>query len=261
MLKRYFYYLFLLILLFFVPISLVSRLRDTAAQVLKPAGIFLVRQNIDLGNFLNSFRQISQLRDQKQRLQQEVYGLQQELAGKKDLERENTTLRQELGVTGATYPISKVLARIIIQGSNPTDKTYLVDVGAPQGVKEGQPVIYQGFLIGRVVSVREHSATIRAITSRESRVQVRLADSQEKGLLIGDGNAVYITDLTQGVTIRENSPVETSGLGSSLPQGILIGTIGSRLSKESDLSQSYLVNLSQDPAGVSSFFILLTENP
>lgn len=261
MLKRYFYYLFLLILLFFVPISLVSRLRDTAAQALKPAGIFLVRQNIDLGNFFNSFRQISQLRDQKQRLQQQVYSLQQELAGKKDLEMENTTLRQELGVTGTTYPISKVLAQIIIQGSNPTDKTYLVDVGVPQGVKEGQPAIYQGFLIGRVVSVREHSTVIRAITSRESRVQVRLADSQEKGLLIGDGNAAYITDLTQGVTIRENSPVETSGLGGSLPQGILIGTIGSRLSKESDLSQSYLINLSQDPAGVSSFFILLTENP
>jgi rod shape-determining protein MreC len=260
MLKRLGIFLGFLIILYLIPISWTAPLRDATVQAVKPAASYLVRQNVSFFNFVQSVRQISTLRSDKLRLENQVSQLQQKLSDKQTIERENEALRQEVGVTGVTQEIKKALAHIVLISDNPVDPTVTIDLGSSSGIKVDQAAIYQGALIGKVISVRQNSAVIRLVTSSESRVQVWLSATREKGLLVGDGSSVHLSNITQGITVPDHSVLETSGLGGSLPQGILVGETGELISKKSDLSQSFAVKLSRDPLSIESIFILLTSH-
>ena len=260
MYKRFIYLFILITLLLLLPISLVSSLRSRTVHSLAPLAAFLVRQNTSAVNFFENIGQIASLRQDNQNLEGQIISLQQQVVQDQDLARENTALRQELGVTGITRTLPKVYAQIILQGSDPLDRTFTIDVGTAQGVKVGQPAVSQGYLVGRVISASTNSAIVRSIASVNSRVQAWLADSQEKGLLLGDGNTVYLSDITQGVKVKANTIIETDYLDNSLPQGILIGQTGVTQSKPSDLSQKFLVTLPQNPNAIEAMFILLTNS-
>jgi rod shape-determining protein MreC len=249
----------LILVLIILPTSLVTPLRDRGARTTAPVGGFFVRESAAIRNFFHTITQIGSLRDDKQKLQTQVLTLQQQLAAQENLQRENDTLRKELGVTGVSRSSKKVFARVILQGSDPLDYTFTVNVGSADGVKEGQPAVSQGFLIGRVMTVREHSSIVRSITSRKSGIQAWLAETREKGYLVADGNVVLLSQITQGVTVKPDSVIETSGLGGSIPQGILIGQVGALESAPSQLTQTFRVTLPYDPKSLESLFILLVD--
>jgi rod shape-determining protein MreC len=259
MVKRFLTLFAVVLLLFIVPVGVVSVMRDTATRATSGPSGFFVRQTTAVRNFVVNIRQIGTLRTEKEDLQQQVLELQQKLANQENVTRENASLKEELGVTGVTRTTNKLLARIVIQGSDPLDRSFVIDLGNADGIRTGQPAVYRGSLIGRVTEVREHSAVVRSITSQKSRIQAWLADSREKGLLIGDGNTVTLTEITQGVVVTPEGVIETSGLGGSLPEGILIGRIASKSSSESEASQSFRVALNQDPNSLESLFILLID--
>lgn len=261
MLRRRLYLIVLIIILLSLPSYLVARARDLGMETMGPLGHYFVTLSVKLHNQWENLHQIPQLRDDRAHLQEEVGTLQQQLANQAEIKRENEVLRQSLGVTGVTKDINKVLARIIIWGNDPLDRTFTIDVGSKQQIKIGQPAVFQGFLIGRVTAVQNNTAVVRALVSKNSQIQVRLVDSHELGLLSGDGSSAQLTDITQGVNVANGTLVETSGLGGTLSQGILLGEISSSLSKPSDLSQKFAVKLSEDYNTLDSLFILLTEAP
>ncbi len=261
MLRKFITYLLIVLLLIILPLSLVGSLRDTATTLVSPLAEPLVGLNIRIRENIRSIRQISQLRQERVILQEENVRLQQKVVDFESLKRENEALRNELGISGVSREYHKVFARVVVRPPTTSDPTFVIDLGSSSGVKVGQPAIHQGALIGRVISVRENSATVRTITSKESRIQAWISESREKGLLIGDGSAAYLSDITQGIPVALGSVVETSGLGGSLPQGLVIGQLGSVQSKESDVSQKFLLTLNQDPTNIESVFILLTDSP
>jgi len=238
-----------------------KKLRDTTVQAIAPIGRNFVHQNTNVLNFFQNISQIPSLRQDRQQLQQQVIELQQKVAEQETIRRENEALRNEVGVTGISRDSKKLLGRIIVRGTDPLDHTFTVDVGSNQGVKENQPAVSGGFLIGKVIEVRSNSAIVREINSKNSVVQAWISENREKGALIGDGNSVLLTEITQGVEVKSESIIETSGLGGTLPQGILIGQIGAIRSKESDSSQKFLVKIMQDSANLESVLILLTDTP
>jgi rod shape-determining protein MreC len=261
MLKRFATIFSVVIVLLLLPLGLVSSLRTTAVRIVRPLAAPLIRNNTHILETFRTIRQIPVLRSDTQKLQEQNLVLAQKLIGYQDVIRENQTLRTELGVTGVARTYKKVFARIVVRGLSTVDQTFTVDIGTGSGIRIGQPAVSHGALVGKVISADANSAVIRTIISRESRIQARVSESREKGLLIGDGSNTFLSDVTQGVTVMQDSVVETSGLGGSLPQGIIIGQIGTGMSQKSDLSQKFLINVSQDPNSLESVFILLTDAP
>lgn len=260
MLKRIFALAILVVILLVLPFSFSARIRDISVQTIRPIGKYLVERNKGIHNFILNIRQIGSLRDDKLRLQTENSKLQQSLSDQETIRRENERLRKEVGVTGITNEYKKVLAHIVLIGSDGRDKTFTIDVGTSSGIQVNQAAISEGVLVGRVLSVRQHSAVVRSTLSRESKIQAWIATSREKGTLVGNGNSVSLTEITQGVDVQKNDVVETSGLGGSLPQGIIIGSINEMISKKSETTQSYSLNLAQNPTSLESVFILLTDS-
>lgn len=248
------------IIIYLLPFSFAASLRDGTVQAVRPIGSYLIHKNVSLHNFVLNIRQIDTLRQDKSDLQKENLELQKKLTDKETVERENETLRKELDVTGITTKQEKVLSHIILVNNDGKDRTFTIDVGSANGIKLDQAAIYQGALIGKVVSVRDHSAIVRSILSKDSLIQAWISNNREKGSLVGSGNTVQLEDITQGVTVKKGDIIETSGLGGSLPQGILIGTVKEQTSKESAPTQTFSINLAQNPLTIEYLFILLTSN-
>jgi rod shape-determining protein MreC len=257
MLRRRLTLLALTLLIFFLPTRFSAWLRDRTIHVVTPVGSYFIRHNTRLTGIWENIHNVPHLLQDRTALQQEVISLQQQLSDGATIAQENIVLRSELGVTGVSQQRKKVLARVVVRSNDPSDTTFTINVGTTQGVAVGQPAVIQGFLIGRVLSVQANSAVIRAITSSQSRVQVWIASSREKGLLVGDGVSVSLGDINQGVAVPNLSLVETSGLGETLPQGILVGTTSDALSKPSDANQRFVVTIPHDPSTSESLFILL----
>jgi rod shape-determining protein MreC len=266
MYRRIVFLVFFAIVLFVVPFSMSSWLRDRSIRTVAPLTIFLQKQRLAVTNFFLSLDQLDQLRTDKESLQQEVVSLQQQLSDYEQLKRENETLHKELGVTGTARDLPKVFAHIIVPGSDPLDRTFTIDVGKSQGIRVGQPAVSGGYLVGRIIEVRDHSAQVRTILSAQSVVQAWIPTIGDKGLLIGEGNTVSLQKISQGFAVPPGSIVETSGLSSSLdsdilplPPGILIGTTGTTLSQASDLTQTFRIDIATDPSSLESVMILLTD--
>lgn len=256
MLRRRLTLIGIALLVFLTPNRVGNAFRNKAVHLAAPLTSNLVRRSSRLSTALENIRSIPTLQAQRASLESQVVSLQKQLSDYETTKRENDTLRSELGVTGVTQQTHKVLAQVVLHSTDLTDTTFTVTVGSNQGVHEGQPVVSQGFLIGRIYLVRSTSAEVRTITSDQSRIQVWIADSREKGLLIGDGASAILSDITQGIQVTPHATVETSGLGGSLPQGILVGSINNLLSKPSDPSQRFRLTLPQDPNNLDSVFIL-----
>jgi rod shape-determining protein MreC len=262
MIRRTLYLVVLILALLLVPSHITARARGAIVHATAPVTKPLSALNRRFDAAIESFREIPRLSQRNASLQNQVVSLQEQLLRQGELAQENASLRQELGVSGVARQTAKVLAHVTVQGSDPLDKTLDVDVGTSQGIQAGQPAVYQGVLIGRVIQAESFSATVRLLISNKSVVQARInpgtGAATEDGLISGDGDAITLTDIQQGSNPVSKTPVETSGLGGSLPQGILIGSLAGLVSKPSDLSQSYQVSMPYDPDDLDSFFILLT---
>ena len=268
MYRRIFIFLLLALFLLAAPFTLSSRLRDTTSKVLAPIARPFQHERFVISDFFTNLSQISQLRKDNNSLETEVVTLQQQLSTSDQIKRENDTLKQELGVTGITRELPKVLAHVSIQGTDPLDRTFTIDVGSAQNIKVGQPVVSNGYLVGRIIEVRNQSSRVRSIVSSQSIVQAWIPATSDKGLLVGESNTSSLQKINQGNTIPNGSLVETSGLhGDSadgiipLPQGILIGTTTNNLSKASDLTQSFQVQTGTDPSKLESVLVLITTTP
>jgi len=259
MLRRYLTLLVAVILLLFVPVAVSAPLRNAATRLVAPIGNAILSRSQGLRNSWLNLRELDTIRSDRTTLQQRVVSLEQQLIETENLRRENEALRKELGVTGVTHALPKVAGRVIVQGDNPLDYTLTIDVGSDQGVEVGQPAVAQGVLIGKVIAVRAQSSVVRTITSLESGIQAWLVINQEKGFVVGNGSGVVLQDISQGLDVPPGTIVETSGLGGSLPQGILIGEVDSLTSAKSTLSQTFRLKLPIDPLSVQSLFIILTD--
>ena len=251
-------------LFFIIPLSVTNRGRDLAIHLTSPFIRVLDATRRNVSNIFINLGQIGSLRSERQELQSEVRDLNVQLSKLENVDRENATLRQQLGVTGIVHDTPKLLGRIILQSTNPLDRGFTLDVGSNQGVKVGQPVVSQGYLIGRVITTRGDSSVVRSIVSPKSIVQAWIPSLNQKGIVVGDGNTVTLTEIDQGVSVANDLNVETSGLASkdtpSLPPGILIGKISSSSSAASDLKQTFRLELGVDQTNLESAFVLLVDS-
>jgi len=260
MYRRFLAYLGLVLILFVLPITLVSRLRDIATSAVAPIGHFFLSKSTGLRNTVNNFSQLDDLRNQNTDLQAQVISLQEQLIELNNVKQENEDLRKQIGVTGVVHDTTKVLAQVsLYNNADPLDPTFTISAGSTAGIKVGQPAVYQGVLVGRVISVRDHSSVVRSVRSQKSLIQAAIDPGHNLGVVTGTGSGVTINYVNQGVTIAPKSIVETSGLGGTLPQGILIGSTGDQLSAKNDTSQTFSIDQVVEPSSIQSLFVLLVD--
>ncbi len=179
---------------------------------------------------LGSLAEFRNLREENERLRKELERLIIENIQLRELEAENRALRELLHFTQENpifdYTTARVTARVI--GFDPSGFTrfILINAGQKDGIAPGMAVVTERGLVGRVVKVYKNTSKVLLITDPSSSVSAYLQGSQATGLVEGtpDGSLVmrYIP-LEAQVSVGEVAL--TSGLGGTLPKGLVIGQV------------------------------------
>lgn len=162
------------------------------------------------------------------RLRRERNTLAMKCADMTALEEENARLRAALEFR-ARQKGRWVVAGVLSSGGGAAGvrKTIRVDRGSGSGVAEGMIVRVPDGLVGRVISVTEHTAEVLLITDPALKVACTLEGCPKSfGILWGGTeNRLVLRHLKAGERVFAQARVLTSGLGGVFPAGIPVGTL------------------------------------
>ena len=141
------------------------------------------------------------------------------------LRYENARLRAMLGVR-TDPPLPMVFAHTILDARGPFSNSRLADAGAGRGIAEGNPVLSDHGLIGRVVGVASGVSRIMLLTDVQSRTPVLIVRTNGRAILAGDGGGnPVLTYLRSHDALRDGDRILTSGDGGVIPRGLPVGSV------------------------------------
>jgi rod shape-determining protein MreC len=196
-----------------------------ASRALKPVRDFFGWA----GDTIDAKDQNADLKREVQDLRAKLSKAQVELRDAGQLEQ-LAELRQEDYFPEATAPVT---ARVIARSSTVWYSSVKIDKGSGDGLRENQPVIAAGGLIGKVTSVTGGTAEVRLITDGQSGVSAQVFPQGVTGVVrpeVGDPEELLLEHVESGRRVTENTLVITSGFTSSrteslFPRGIPIGRV------------------------------------
>jgi rod shape-determining protein MreC len=220
--------------------------KSTVGVVSSPIGNFFVSLGGNLSNTGSSFLNLGKLQEENSGLSSEVNRLKSELVLLREVESENESLRKELDFVSRgkfNYESAAVI------GYDPSNLRGMITInkGRADGLKNGMAATNEGFLIGRVSELFEHTAKIQLVTDPTSAIPVTIQGTTINGIAKGElGSGLTMEKIPQGEDVKTGQSIMTSGLGGEIPRGIVIGEIEGVLSQENSLFVSAKIRVHSD---------------
>jgi rod shape-determining protein MreC len=230
---------------------------DLAYTIFSPIQTVLLGGANGIGNLFGGFQDVNTLRDQVKELEAQLNKLTVDAVRLRELEIENTTLREQLGykqanpdyalLGGTVLGQNPDLAQVV--GQDPSDlvRYIIIDQGSAEGVAVGMPIVTPAGLAGRVTEVGAHWSRGLLITDPSSSVNGVIQSSRATGVIQGDvSGGLLMKYLPQGEAVKVNDLVLTSGIGGSFPKRLVIGQVVEVRKRDTDLFQEAVVKPSVD---------------
>ncbi len=218
-----------------------SGVRSAASDAFAPvrSGVNAVVEPI--GSFLAGSVHYGAVREQNQKLQAEIDRLKMQSAASAD---QAEAYKQLFALLKLPFlpNLQSVPAQVTDFGTSDFAATIDIDVGRSDGVQLGMPVVGNGGLVGQVVEVSHHTATVRLITDGQSSVGVRYGPAPGAlAVLNGEGSGKPLSGdlIPTNTALTDGEIFTTSGLqGAVYPGGIPVARVvashtGSSASQES----------------------------
>ncbi len=224
-----------------------------------------------------SFADVNTMRAQIKSLQDQVNALTINSVRLRELENENSILRQQLGYKQSN-PDFDLLGAAVLQrnpdqaqviGQDPTNLAHyiIVDQGSAQGVQVGMPAVTPQGLVGRVTAVGTQWSKILLITDPSSSVNAVVQSTRATGIVQGEVGSnpfaprLLIQYVPQGEAIKVGDLILTSGLGGSFPKRIVIGQVTDVQRNDIELFQSATIQPTVDFSRLEFVLILKKFTP
>ncbi|HEX7433003.1 MAG TPA: rod shape-determining protein MreC [Anaerolineaceae bacterium] len=155
-----------------------------------------------------------------------------------------------------------VAASVIGRDTNPFISYILIDQGSDAGLRHGMPVVTNQGLVGRIDAVTAGGARVQLVTDSASVVNVRLQSTQvEASMTASVTGELALQMVPTSASLSVGDVILTSGLGGSYPANIFIGQISSVRKRESDLSQTAIVQSVVDFVGLKAVLVITNFKP
>jgi len=245
------------LLVFLNPKQAFSPLRNfflTAAHPFQKIFYILSKKTGDTMEFLGS---ISNLHAENERLIKENSSLISEISNLRQEKKENENLREQLGL----IPKKKFdleAAYVIGQDPQKFGSWLIIDKGTSSGIEAGMPVIvFQGIIIGRISEAYLTSSKIELLTNSLSSINASDSETNSRGIVRGEfGLGVLLDMVAQTDVLNVGDEVVTSGLGSDVPKGLLIGKIQEIKTTQDKLFQQALIVPSVRYSNLETVFVI-----
>jgi rod shape-determining protein MreC len=179
----------------------------------------------DTQEFLSS---IGDLKRENERLAEENVRLEAENAGLAFLRDENASLRKSTGLE-IRKRFDLLATEVIAAGGEGGHGSVIIDRGSMQGVSVGMTAIVgEGILVGIVDEVYPASAQVALITNSDSALGGITIGNGSQGIVQGDrGLGILYGKVLQSDPLSQGDQVVTSGVGGTVPSGLLVGKVSS----------------------------------
>lgn len=169
---------------------------------------------------------LSTLTRENQRLRNELLVANARLTRLGNAVADNGQLRALLGAAGS-HGLDVQLAPVLNVDLDPTRQRLVLDAGASDGVRQGQPVIDAGGLLGQIIEVGPRHSTVLLITDPDHAVPVMVRRNGVRLIAYGTGRAdrLQLLNVPLNSDVKEGDVVVTSGLGGRFPAGFPVGTV------------------------------------
>jgi len=177
-------------------------------------------------NRINNFKELVLLKEDNKRLSEENVHLRNLLELRKiDFKISDSTV---LDTTNYYQKYNYTSAKVISNNFRKNNNYLTIDKGKSEGIESDLGVINNKGIIGITKSRSNHYATVLSILNVNSRINVKLLNSDHFGSLSWnnvDYNTVQLLDLPIQASIKIGDTIITGGRSTIFPEGIPVGTI------------------------------------
>jgi len=194
-------------------------------------------------------------------LKEKIAQLQEENHRMNEIKLANERLRQLLQFREKNSP-SMIGAEVIGRDPSFWFKSVMIDKGERDGVKKGMAVISPRGVIGQVLKIAPHYATVLLITDYNSAVDCVVERSRAKAIVEGKGeNRCQLKYLLRAEEVAVGDVVITSGLGGNFPKGLMVGEVKKVDKKGHGVFQYAELVPSVDMTRLEEVFVVMEQEP
>lgn len=177
---------------------------------------------------VSDFSKLGRTRAEIKALQSQNAELRGQLIARKNADGELAQLRSALNFSGlAKFKV--VSARVILQGNaNAFSEVVTIDVGSSSGVRKNMTVVNGDGLVGVVKSTTSNSSIVQLVSDPAFKMGIRVAGSQEIGILSGQGTDIGVLQLLDAQsTIKVGDVLLARGSSNDSPfvPGVPVGRV------------------------------------
>lgn len=184
------------------------------------------------------------LLQQNKKLSLQLQELKLQITELEYIKKENEILREYLKFK-TDYGINKFLiAKVVGFSANSWLSSFRIDAGQKDGVRRGDLVVYDGFLVGIVDVVYPESSVVLTVGDKNFRITVRTRKTGELCLYQGfDDRSGYLKYVRPEQDIRVGDVVMTDAVSGNIPAGIPVGMVKHISQKEGEFFRSVEISL------------------
>ena len=197
-------------------------------------------------NFFSDVTHLGRTRNQIEKLRLDNAKLRADLINRKNADAQLGQLKSILNLAGvAQYKV--INARVISQGSSQSfSQTITIDAGSNAGIKKNMTVLSETGIAGVVKDVYPNTALISLATDPSFRIGIRIAGSQQIGILSGRGNRSAGLQLIDNLTdVKVGDVLLSRGSIANRPfvPGVPVGYVTAVDNSAGSIAQSATVHL------------------
>ncbi len=165
----------------------------------------------------------------------EINQLKQRLVELEQLRLENELLKSQLNFqTKSNYNLQP--CTVLSLDPQNTSDAIVLNCGEDSGIRVGQGVVSNGYLVAKLVDVGKYNSTAVLLTNNQSAVDAKASRNDTEGVVKGSFGSGLVLDLvSQSADIVPGDLIVTAGIDRDIPKNLLIGQVDQVLSGENDL--------------------------
>jgi rod shape-determining protein MreC len=173
-----------------------------------------------------AFADRQRLTEQNQRLREDLLLANAKLNRMAAVAQQNEHLKELLD-TQRSLELNVQLARVVGVDLGAYRHRLLLNVGARDGVKPGQPVIDARGVMGQVVETLPTTSVVMLVTDPNNALPVTVERTGLRTIAYGsrDGDRLVLPTIPMAADVREGDRLLTSGLGGRFPPGFPVGEV------------------------------------
>jgi rod shape-determining protein MreC len=196
-----------------------------------------------------------------EKLNEEIGDLRSQLVDYENLKNQNELYKEFLELKEENADFKFAEASVIGRDGADIYKSFTISKGAVNGVKKGNAVLWGKYLVGVVDKVYPDYSVVKSVLDATFNISAYEVLSGEISYVTGNARLARegkckMANLSSSTKVSYGSIICTAGLSTSVPKGLIIGTVDEIDDESTDISSYAVITPGVDIDEITSVFIL-----